>query len=167
MTDETTARHSLPLMQPGQAQKEMTHNEALILIDSALFPAVSAIAMNTPPDGPAPGDSWIVGEQPTGAWEGAANALATWIEGGWRFVAARDGMRVWSAAAGHEAAFVAGAWEHGVLRGERVIVAGKQVIGDRAAAIADPEGGAVIDEQARASLAHVLQALRTHGLIAP
>ena len=32
MTDETSARTGLPLLQPGQAQKEMGHNEALALI---------------------------------------------------------------------------------------------------------------------------------------
>lgn len=35
MSMETTARLGLPLLAPGQAQKELFHNEALALVDAA------------------------------------------------------------------------------------------------------------------------------------
>ena len=37
---ETSARFALPFILPGQAQKELYHNEALAAIDAALHPAV-------------------------------------------------------------------------------------------------------------------------------
>ncbi len=45
-------------------------------------------------------------------------------------------------------------------------VQGTKVVGVQQAAIAAPSGGAVIDVQARAQLALLLTALKTHGLIA-
>ncbi|MEG8028176.1 DUF2793 domain-containing protein [Sphingomonas aerolata] len=70
MTDETSARTGLPLLQPGQAQKEMGHNEALALIDLLLQPTVVTVGLNVPPAAPAPGACWIVGAAPTGDWGG-------------------------------------------------------------------------------------------------
>lgn len=46
-------------------------------------------------------------------------------------------------------------------------MAGQKVLGERAGAIAEPAKGATIDQQARATIGHVLNALRLHGLIAP
>ena len=82
----TSARLGLPLLAPGQAQKEMTHNEALAAIDLALAASVRAVGLDAPPLSPTPGESWIVGASPTGAWAGQAGALAGWTAGGWRFV---------------------------------------------------------------------------------
>jgi len=70
MTDETSVRTGLPLLQPGQAQKEMVHNEALALIDLLLQPSVVTVGLNVPPATPAPGACWIVGAAPTGDWGG-------------------------------------------------------------------------------------------------
>ena len=71
MTDETSVRTGLPLLQPGQAQKEMVHNEALALIDLLLQPSVVTVGLNVPPAAPARGACWIVGAAPTGDWGGA------------------------------------------------------------------------------------------------
>ena len=65
-----TARFALPLLHAGQAQKELFHNEALVLADGLLQPCVEALGLDTPPPSPAPGQCWIVGDSPTGAWAG-------------------------------------------------------------------------------------------------
>ena len=52
MTDPQTDRFALPLLQPGQAQKEMFHNEALAALDLLIQPAVEAVGVNTPPTAP-------------------------------------------------------------------------------------------------------------------
>lgn len=164
--DDATPRFALPLLAAGQAQKELTHNEALALIDAALHAAVEEVGVDAPPTEPAEGACWIVGSAPTGVWSAHAGAIAGWTDGGWRFVAARDGMSVWDAASGQPARFHAGGWTVGELVGARVIVAGEAVVGAQQPSIVDPAGGSTIDAEARASVAAILAALRTHGLIA-
>jgi hypothetical protein len=127
---------------------------------------VEAVGIEVPPEAPALGACWIIGGAPSGAWAGHAGAVAGWTASGWRFVAPRDGFAVWDQAGRRWAVRVDGTWETGALRGDRVLVGGQQVVGARVAAIPSPSGGATIDAEARASLAAVLAALRTHGLIA-
>ena len=165
MTDQT-ARFALPLIDPGQSQKEMTHNEALALLDAALQPAVRGVGATLPPAAPAIGDQWIVGAAPGGDWAGRANAIAAWTTGGWRFVVPVEGMSVWSMPDGVPARFSAGVWATGDVVATRLIVGGLPVVGARRAATAAPSGGAVIDAEARTAIGAILAALSGHGLIA-
>lgn len=167
MIDETTARLAMPLLQPGQAQKELYHNEALALLDIAVQPAVEAVGIDTPPAEPALGQCWIVGPAPVGAWAGRAAALAGWTSGGWRFVAARDGLSAWSRADAQPVRFDGAGWRIGELRGAALVIGGVQVVGARGSAITEPVGGTTIDAEGRAAISAILNALRTHGLIAP
>lgn len=144
---DTTARFALPQLKAGQAQKEVTHNEALALIDGLLHPAAESMALSIPPGEPRIGESWLVAGSPAGAWEGRADRLATWTEGGWRFSDPREGMAVWVRDTGLVARWTGARWDTG-------------------APIAAPDGGGTVDAEARASLASVLAALRNHGLIA-
>lgn len=162
---ESTARHALPLIAPGQAQKEVQHNEALTALDILVQPAVVAVGAATPPGSPAPGQCWVVGTSPTGAWTGQAGALACWTAGGWRFVQPVEGMTVWTGGTAGFARFASGAWSAGGLIGSKVTLGGVQVVGAQQAAIAGPSGGGTVDSQARATLDAVLGALRSHGLI--
>lgn len=163
---DLSARLGLPLMQPGQAQKELTHNEALTLLDLAVQASVVALGLNAPPAAPAPGQAWVVGAAPTGDWAGHAQALAGWTDGGWRFVAAREGMAVWSIVDARGSRFTDGAWRLGVLTGSGVAIDGIHVIGPQRAAISAPAGGSVVDGDARTAISAILIALRGHGLIA-
>lgn len=160
-----TARLALPLIAPGQAQKEMTHNEALARLDLAVQAGVATVRVDVPPAAPAAGDCWVVGDAPTGAWTGQAGAVAGWTAGGWRFVPPREGLSVWSAGDTMTWTFRAGAWRKGELRGVAVRINGRQVVGPQVAAIAAPTGGATVDAEARATLGAMLAALRSHGLI--
>lgn len=162
----STARFGLPLLDAGQAQKELTHNEALTLIDALVQPLAQAAGGETPPGDPDPGQCWIVGAAPEGDWAGAARALAIWTAGGWRFVAPREGMTVPLRADGITARYAAGEWVLGVISANEVVVAGARVIGPRQPAVGDPSGGTVLDAEARAAIVGVLDALRRHGLIA-
>ncbi|WP_420140894.1 DUF2793 domain-containing protein [Sphingomonas sp.] len=89
---ETTPRLMLPLLAAGQAQKEVTHNEALTLLDMLVQPVVEASGIDVPPVAPQPGQIWIVGGAASGAWAGHADHLAGWSGGGWRFVTPQPGM---------------------------------------------------------------------------
>jgi len=44
MTDDTTRTLSLPYLQPGQALKTITHNEALQRLDAGLYLSISNMA---------------------------------------------------------------------------------------------------------------------------
>ncbi|QKR98733.1 DUF2793 domain-containing protein [Sphingomonas sp. CL5.1] len=166
MSDERSPRLALPLLQPGQAQKETDHNEALALLDIATQAAVLETGRDVPPSDPSPGECWIVGAAPEGAWAGHAGALAGWTPGGWRFVSPTPGMTAWSIAGGMPAHYEAGAWRLGEIRAERVLIGGVQVLGSRGSAIPDPSGGASVDAEARGAISTILGALRNHGLIA-
>lgn len=166
MMTDATARFALPWLQPGQAQKEMFHNEALTLVDLTTHPVVETVGTNTPPANPLPGQCWIVGSTPAGAWTGQAGRLAGWTAGGWRFVAPVTGMAVWSLADGVAARWTGAGWTVGTVAASRVEVAGLRVVGARQPAIAAPAGGATVDTAARGAISEILQALRSHGLIA-
>jgi hypothetical protein len=161
----TTERLKLPYLAVAQAQKEMTHNEALALLDVAVQPVVQSVAPSTVPASPVAGQCWIVGPAPTGEWAGRPGALAAWTVGGWRFVAPFEGMTVWSVADGMNARRSGSGWIVGQVAVVKLFVAGQQVVGARCPAIAAPTGGAVVDIQARVAVVTMLDALANHGLI--
>ncbi|URW75459.1 DUF2793 domain-containing protein [Sphingomonas donggukensis] len=164
MTD-MTARFALPFIQPGQAQKEMTHNEALASIDIALHAGVVAAGIDVPPASPAPGACWIVGDSPVGAWSGHARMLAGWSDGGWRFVPPCEGMTAWVAADARRLLFRNGSWAVGPVAADILTVGGHAMLGAPVAAIAGPAGGATVDAEGRSTIAAILSALRHHGLM--
>lgn len=141
-----TARFALPLLGIAQAQKEVTHNEALTLLDALVQPVVAAGPQDVPPLTPAIGQGWIVGEAPSGAWAGEAGALALWTAGGWRFIAPRDGMRTVRLSDGAVLRRAGGAW----------------VEPD---ALPSPAGGVVVDAEARAAIDALILALVGQGLL--
>lgn len=163
---QTTDRFALPLLAAGQAQKELTHNEALAMVDMLVQPIVQAVAPASVPVTLLAGQCWIVGLGAMGAWAGHDNALAAYTAGGWRFVPAQIGMSVYSLADSTFAQFIASAWVIGSLSVRKVTVNNCQVIGAQKAAIAAPNGGTIVDSQSRDAISSILGALRGHGLIA-
>ena len=157
-------RLKLPLLTAAQAQKEVTHNEALTLADIAVQAVVQSVAPANVPTTPAAGQCWIIGPAPSGAWAGRAGAIAAWTSGGWRFVAPFEGMQVWSLADGVMVRRSAWAWEIGALTATTLSVGGLQVIGGRRPRVVAPTGGTTIDSQARAAIALLIAGLETHGL---
>jgi hypothetical protein len=164
---ETTARNQLPLLAAGQAQKEITHNESLTLIDALVSPVVQSIAPASLPVSPQIGQCWIAGAGSSGAWIGKDLAIAIWTTGGWRFVGAYSGLAVWSVADAMMVRFDGAAWIKGSENATTYNVQGVRVLGMRQSPITGPTGGATIDQEARVGLNAVLVALRNHGLIAP
>jgi hypothetical protein len=161
-----TTRLRLPLLSAGQAQKELTHNEALLLLDAVSHACCEGGPTAVPPQSPESGRAYICHAAPSGAWTGHANALACWSESGWRFVAPFDGLQVIDRVTGCTWRYMSGQWTSGVVNASEVHVDGTKVLGSRSSAIAQPIGGATVDAEARNVLAQVLLALRSHGLIA-
>jgi hypothetical protein len=150
MPDTLSARHQLPFLVTGQAQKELTHNEALLRVDALLHPVAEA-HLNTPPvvnaSTPA-GQCWLIGAAPTGEWAGKANQLAYWTGGSWRYSAPVEGMRLRIGASNLDFVFGLNTWTV-------------------PAAIGNPLGGNVIDVEARTAINGILSMLRQTGQIAP
>lgn len=160
-----TDRLRLPLLATAQAQKEMTVNEALASLDAAVQAVVLSVAPSSLPVSPSSGQSWIIGGAATGAWAGHDGDMATWTAGGWRFLPSFDGMTVWSLADQMAARREAGVWVIGKMTANAMFVGGDQVVGARGVAITDPSGGSIVDSEARGAIMHILDALRTHGMI--
>ena len=163
--NDTTGRLTMPMIAPGQAQKEMTHNAALTVLDAAVQASAFTIGDTVPPADPVVGGCWIVGATPGGAWSGHAGKLAHWTAGGWRFLAPSDGFQVWLETRGVVARFIDGVWTVGRLFGEELWLNGTKMLSIPAASISRPVGGTVIDAEARATISEVLDALRHHNLI--
>ena len=162
---EATPRFRLPFIVPGQAQKEMFHNEALLRLDMALQAAVETAALASPPPGPPEGHCWIVAAPAAGAWEGREGQLAMWTRSGWRFVDAAEGSVVWDKSGAVELRRTGNGWSAGETRCTALFVNGQKVVGTRAPAVPSPSGGTVIDTEARAAVAAVIATLMSHGLI--
>jgi hypothetical protein len=92
MPDITETAHlGLPYLAAAQAQKHVTHNEALRLLDTLVQLAVLRAAVGEPPADPAHGDRYIVGADASGAWNGHDGEIAAFVDGGWQFHAPQDG----------------------------------------------------------------------------
>ena len=160
-----TPRLALPFLVPGQAQKELYHNESLQLLDVLVAAAVEGLPTATPPAVPVAGRCYIVAASPTGDWAGQAQKLAAYTSGGWRFIAPFEGMSAFVRGVGTTAVYRGAAWDIGSLTGAELVIAGQKVVGARGAAIAGPTGGATSDSEARAAIGQILSAMRAHGLI--
>jgi hypothetical protein len=160
-----TDRFALPLLETGQAQKEVTHNEAINAVDGLLHLAVESMTVTAPPAAPDAGKAWIVPAGSTGAWASMAGQIAIAETGGWRFQPPSTGMLAWVADAGAFARYDSGwtisDWPVRALRvGTRLIFAAAPVT------VSPPAGGAVIDAEARTAIAALVAALRDQGVLA-
>jgi hypothetical protein len=82
---------NLPFIQPAQAGKHITHNEALAALDTLTQLAVLDRDLSTPPSSPTAGDRYIIAEDPTGAWAGKAGQVVAWDGAAWLFFAPEPG----------------------------------------------------------------------------
>jgi hypothetical protein len=162
---DRTPRLSLPFIAVGQAQKEFTHNESLQTLDALVGGAVEEPPRATPPGSPSLGACYIVAAGATDAWAGKSQCVAAWTSGGWRFVPPVEGLCLYERSSGASIAYRNSAWETGILRGASLVIDGQQVAGPRGAPIASPSGGTIIDNESRAAISAMLDALRQHGLI--
>ena len=89
MTDSTHLK--LPYILPGQAQKHITHNEAIAALDALTQLAVLDRDLSAPPGSPNVNMRYIVGPTPTGVWAGKANQVTAWDGAAWAFHAPEPG----------------------------------------------------------------------------
>jgi len=92
---DTSANLNLPFIAPAQAQKHITHNEALLKLDTLIHISVVSRSETAPPDSPAPDARYIIGSDPTGAWAGKAGYLTAYQDQAWAFFEPQMGWTVW------------------------------------------------------------------------
>jgi hypothetical protein len=109
MTD-TTPRSGLPLLAAAQAQKHVTHNEALLKLDALLFARVIDRDLAEPPDSPGDGDTYLIPAGATAAWSGRDGALAHAVDGTWRFYPPFTGLAAYVVDEALLIVFDGGAW---------------------------------------------------------
>jgi hypothetical protein len=91
MTD-TTPRSGLPLLAAAQAQKHVTHNEALLQLDALDCARILDRDLSAPPSSPGDGDTYLVKATGTGDWTGQDGRIAFAVDGAWRFYASYAGL---------------------------------------------------------------------------
>jgi hypothetical protein len=82
---ENTPRLALPLIQPAQAQKHITHNQAIERLDMIVQLVVEGFGIDSPPVDPAEGSVWALGPSPVGVWAGHPLDLASFRDQAWAF----------------------------------------------------------------------------------
>lgn len=92
---EQTPNLALPFIMPSQAQKHVTHNEAIELLDMIVQLTLEESNAVTPLPSPSEGQAWALSAAPTGDWAGQAGMIATWRGGGWLFVTPKEGWMAW------------------------------------------------------------------------
>jgi hypothetical protein len=86
-----TTNLALPNILGAQAQKHVTHNEALRLLDGMVQLGVISRTLTTPPGSPVDGDRYIVASGATGLWAGWDLNVAFWTDGAWLRLVPRRG----------------------------------------------------------------------------
>ena len=93
MTD--TPHLDLPLIAAAQAQKHVTHNEALAVLDALVHLAVKERNRTAPPAAPEAGDRYLVGPDAMGIFATHDDEIALYDLGAWRFLSPRPGWRAY------------------------------------------------------------------------
>lgn len=92
-----TPNLALPYIEAAQAQKHVTHNEALRSLDAIVQLSVIDRDLTTPPGDPANGDRYLVAAGAAGDWTGKDFQIAAWQDGVWVFHVPRAGWLCWVA----------------------------------------------------------------------
>ncbi len=119
-------------------------NQSLAILD-ALMPRAVVATLAEPPLQPEEGGCYLVAEPAAGDWSAKAGQLALSIGGSWHFIAPGEGMLIFDRGAGRWLCFLDG-WQS-------------------AGTPSAPNGGSVIDVEARNALAELVGILQTLGLI--
>lgn len=105
-----TERASLPELLVGQGSKELTHNEALRILEALTVGGVVDRDLTAPPGSPTAGSVYIPKTTATGAWAGKENQIAHFYNGSWKFYPPQSGWHAWIIDEGIFVVYAGGAW---------------------------------------------------------
>lgn len=101
---------NLPFLLPSQAQKHVTHNEALRVLDALVQMRVITAALDTPPADPEEGACYIVPAGALDEWAGQDGTIAVRDNGAWAFFAPLAGWRTFVQDTGEMVVFDGADW---------------------------------------------------------
>ena len=127
---DTTPNLSLPLLMPSQAQKHLTHNDALLRLDALAQISVLDRRRATPPPSPADGARYIVPPDAAGAWAGKTGHLAIGWNGGWDLVAPATGWLAFVTNENLLLAYSGGEWRPAVATLQNASLLGLNTVAD-------------------------------------
>lgn len=129
---DNTPRTGLPLLAAAQAQKHVTHNEALLQLDALMFARLLDRDLAAPPASPADGDTYLVAAGASGSWAGQDGNMAYAVDGGWRFYVPFDGQSAYVADEGVLLVYTSAGWADlaSVLNQQNIPLLGVNTIAD-------------------------------------
>jgi hypothetical protein len=92
-----TPNLNLPYIIAAQAQKHVTHNEAIRTLDALVQLTVLSRAVAAPPASPLDGARYLVAAAATGAWIGQSGKIAAFQDNSWSFFTPLEGWTAWVA----------------------------------------------------------------------
>ena len=107
---EISANLSMPYLMPAQAQKHVTHNEALRVLDALVQLSVESRVLTVPPALPPEGGRYLVASGASGPWAGQEGQIALYEAGGWQFLTPRPGWLLHDRATGDMLVFDGSTW---------------------------------------------------------
>ena len=107
---DSTARFELDYILASQAQKHVTHNEALRMLDGIVQASVIDRTSTAAPGSPSEGDCYIVASSATGVWAGWDGDIAMYVDAAWYRLTVTEGMRVWDQGVGELVVRVGASW---------------------------------------------------------
>lgn len=105
-----TPNLNLPYLAAAQAQKHVTHNEALRALDAVVQLSVLDRDLTMPPAAPTEGARYLVASGASGAWSGKSGAVAAYQDGAWAFHIPRVGWQCFIADEGVTRVWNGSAW---------------------------------------------------------
>jgi hypothetical protein len=142
MTD--TANLGLPLIAASQAQKHVTHNEALFGLDGLVQLAVLSASLAAPPAAPNEGERWIVAAGASGAWAGKTDQVAAYYDGGWLFFVPKPGWLAYNLATLTLLAWNGTAWVNALAAFQNLPMLGVNTTADAANRLAVKSNGVLL-----------------------
>ena len=111
MASDRTTLLNLPYIAAAQAQKHVTHNDALNVLDALVQLSVLSDTVSSPPSTPADGDRYIVPIGGTGAFSGIATRIASFQSGAWTNFVPQRGWVAYIVDRGELRYFDGAAWQ--------------------------------------------------------
>lgn len=92
---DETHNLSLPLIMPSQAQKHVTHNEAIRRLDLLTQMVANSRSIVALPTNPQNGDLYLIPDNATGDWTGRTNEIAAFQDGAFVYIAPKKGWQAY------------------------------------------------------------------------